>query len=154
MQKLIGSDLIIENAGLLNEYAIEELIDSMQYYTDDMIVVLEDEGDSLNRILDDYPDLDQMFDNQIVVKDYDINEWVKYAKDYAKQNNYVVDDLGTLALYARIDDEYGIRNGLSEEDIEDIMDSVMKKASHKLMRKVFGKNKNDGFNILKEADFY
>ena len=154
MQKLIGSDLIIENAGLLNEYAIEELIDSMQYYTDDMIVVLEDEGDSLNRILDDYPDLDQMFDNQIVVKDYDINEWVKYAKDYAKQNNYVVDDLGTLALYARIDDEYGIRNGLSEEDIEDIMDSVMRKASHKLMRKVFGKNKNDGFNVLKEADFY
>lgn len=154
MQKLIGSDLIIENAGLLNEYAIEELIDSMQYYTDDMIVVLEDEGDALNRILDDYPDLDQMFDNQIVVKDYDINEWVKYAKDYAKQNNYVVDDLGTLALYARIDDEYGIRNGLSEEDIEDIMDSVMRKASHKLMRKVFGKNKNDGFNVLKEADFY
>ena len=154
MQKLIGSDLIVENAGLLNEYAIEELIDSMQYYTDDMIVVLEDEGDSLNRILDDYPDLDQMFDNQIVVKDYDINEWVKYAKDYAKQNNYVVDELGTLALYARIDDEYGIRNGLSEEDIEDIMDNVMKKASHKLMRKVFGKNKNDGFNVLKEADFY
>ena len=157
MQKLIGSDLIIEHAGILNERAVDELVESMQYYTDDMIVVLEDEGDLLSNILSEYPDLDEMFDNQIVVKDYDINEWVNYAKNYAKDQGYIIDELGVLALYARIDDEYGIRNGLSEEDIEDIMDVIIRKASRKMVRrginKVFSKNKYEGYYVLKESDF-
>mgnify|MGYP002624828176 CR=1 FL=1 len=88
-------------------------------------------------ILSEYPDLDEMFDNQIVVKDYDINEWVEYAKSFAKEQGYIVDELGTLALYARIDEEYGLRNGLSEGDIEDIMELVIKKASRKMVRRGF-----------------
>ena len=58
--------------------------------------------------------------------------------------------------YKAIDDWYGTKKEISQKDVEQILDATIKRAKHKLGRKIVGifktKDKDD-LQILKEADF-
>ena len=156
MPKLLGCDLIIENAGILNPAMITQLTGILKEYTDNMIVVMEDDKITMDRLLELHPILKDIFTNVINIKQYDIDEWVDYAKAYAHENGYEIDDIGVLALYARIDSEYGYNRGLEKEDVEDIMNLAMDKADGKGIGKLFKRFKGgkDGeLKIIHESDF-
>lgn len=156
MPRLIGSDLIIEDAGVINSKMMRQMLDTFKGYTDEMIVVLEDEKVTMEHMLNAYPFLDAMFENRIVIKEYDIHEWVAYAKAYAKESGYVVDDMGTLALYAKIDEAYGMKRGLEKSDVEDIIDEAIDRAERIGIGKifsVFSKKSRGDMGVLKETDF-
>ncbi len=157
MPKLLGSDLIIENAGVINRSMWMQLVNAFEGYTDEMIIVLEDEKTTMDRLIETHPNIENMFNNIIVIKEYDINEWVAYAKAYAKGKGYTVDEMGTLALFAKIDQEYGRNHGLEKENIETIINDAIDKAEGKglkrFFRKLFRRGKNKSLRILKENHF-
>lgn len=156
LNKLMGSDLIVEKATDLNSEQIYEIIKSAKLYTNDMLIVLEGETDAMADMFDENEELKQIFDYPILIKTYNVKEWVAYGVQYAKDNGFDIDDMGMLALFKAIDDWYGTKKEISQKDVEQILDAAMKRAKHKLGRKIVGifktKDKDD-LQILKEADF-
>ena len=156
LNKLLGSDLIVENAEKLGAMILSEVVDVSGMFTDDMLIILEGETEPMEKMLKDSPRLSKVFNHVIRIKQYDIKEWVEYGKRYAKDKGYVMEELASLAFYKAIDDYFGEHKGIGRADVEKLVDSAIAN-SHKLGRKLsglFSSNKNDdGLYILIESDF-
>lgn len=156
LNKLLGSDLIVENAEKLGAMILSEVVDVSGMFTDDMLIILEGETESMEKMLKDSPRLSKVFNHVIRIKQYDIKEWVEYGKRYAKDKGYVMEELASLAFYKAIDDYFGEHKGIGRADVEKLVDTAIAN-SHKLGRKLsglFSSNKNDdGLYILIESDF-
>lgn len=154
MPKLLGMDLIIGDAGSLNQESLIQLQDVLRKYTADMIVVLMDTKKSIQHLFTEHPMLETMFNNQINLHEYDINEWVTVAKDYARTESYYIDEMGTLALYAKVDALYGLNRSIEVEDIEKIIDDAIDHAERFTLGRLFrGKKKSGNLKALREGDF-
>ena len=156
LNKLLGSDLIVENAEKLGAMILSEVVDVSGMFTDDMLIILEGETEPMEKMLKDSPRLSKVFNHVIRIKQYDIKEWVEYGKRYAKDKGYVMEELASLAFYKAIDDYFGEHKGIGRSDVEKLVDTAIAN-SHKLGRKLsglFSSNKNDdGLYILIESDF-
>ena len=156
LNKLLGSDLIVENAEKLGAMILSEVVDVSGMFTDDMLIILEGETEPMEKMLKDSPRLSKVFNHVIRIKQYDIKEWVEYGKRYAKDKGYVMEELASLAFYKAIDDYFGEHKGIGRADVEKLVDTAIAN-SHKLGRKLsglFSSNKNDdGLYILIESDF-
>ena len=156
LNKLLGSDLIVENAEKLGAMILSEVVDVSGMFTDDMLIILEGETEPMEKMLKDSPRLSKVFNHVIRIKQYDIKEWVEYGKRYAKDKGYVMEELASLAFYKAIDDYFGEHKGIGRADVEKLVDTAIAN-SHKLGRKLsglFSSNKNDdGLYILTESDF-
>ena len=156
LNKLLGSDLIVENAEKLGAMILSEVVDVSGMFTDDMLIILEGETEPMEKMLKNSPRLSKVFNHVIRIKQYDIKEWVEYGKRYAKDKGYVMEELASLAFYKAIDDYFGEHKGIGRADVEKLVDTAIAN-SHKLGRKLsglFSSNKNDdGLYILIESDF-
>lgn len=155
MSQILGTDLIIEQAGNLMPGTVVDLVASMKAYTEEMIIVLEDDKTAIDRLEESNPLLKEMFTNEIYIKDYEINDLVRIAKEYAESQKYIVDEMGTLALYAKIDDISGKNQGISRSEIYEIIDEAIEHAERFKFSKLIGKLKRTRYEmgLLKEEDF-
>lgn len=155
MSQILGTDLIIEQAGNLMPGTAVDLIAAMKAYTEEMIIVLEDDKAALERLVTANPALEEIFNNQISIKEFDMDDLVKIAKDYAESKQYVVDEMGTLALYAKIDDISGRNQGISRTEIYEIIDEAIVHAERFKISKLIDKIKRTHYEmgVLREEDF-
>lgn len=156
LNKLLGSDLIIENADKLGAMTLSEIIDVSGMFTDDMLIILEGETEGMDRIIQESPRVSQVFNHVVRIREYDIKEWVEYGKNYASEKGYRLDELANLAFYKAIDDFFGTNKGIGRNDVESIVDEAIEK-SGRLGRKLTGifssKKDDEGYDILMESDF-
>lgn len=156
LSKLLGSDLIIENADKLGPMTLSEITDVSGMFTDDMIIILEGETDGMTKILNESQRAARVFNHVVTIREYDIKEWVEYGKRYAKGKGYVFDEVANLAFYKAIDDFFGVNKGIGRSDVESIVDEAISK-SRRIGRKLKGifasKKDEEGNNILVESDF-
>ena len=155
MTQILGTDLIIEQAGNLMPNTIIDLMIAMKNYTEEMLIVLEDDKAAIDRMLDNSPDLKGFFSNRLDIHEMEIDDMVKIAKDYAEEQFYAIDEMGELALYAKLDDISGRNPVLSIEDIQEVIDDAIAHANRFSLGKIFGrihKNKDD-MRVLSEQDF-
>ena len=131
MQKLFGVDLIVERAGNLNPETVEDIIKTMQDYTENMIVILEDSEVAIERLFKVNENLNYMFNNVIKIKEVGVKEWVEVAKEYARRRGYIVDEMGTLALHVKIGSSYSRELKLETDEIEKIIDEAIEKSKRK-----------------------
>ena len=106
-------------------------------------------------MLDNSPDLKGFFSNRLDIHEMEIDDMVKIAKDYAEEQVYIIDEMGELALYAKLDDISGRNPVLSIEDIQEVIDDAIAHANRFSLGKIFGrihKNKDD-MRVLSEQDF-
>lgn len=154
--KLVGSDLIVENAEQLGKMTVSELIDVSGMFTDDMLIVLEGSTEGMEQLIKTSPRLESVFNHVVRIKEYDIKEWVEYGIKYAERKGYGVDELANLAFYKAIDDFFGLNKGIGQADVEGIIDKAIDK-SGRIGRKVKGifgsKTDEEGLKILQESDF-
>lgn len=155
MSQILGTDLIIEQAGNLMPGTAVDLIAAMKAYTEEMIIVLEDDKAALERLVTANPVLEDIFNNQISIKEFEMDELVKMAKDYAESKQYIVDEMGTLALYAKINDISGKNQGISRTEIYEIIDEAIVHSERFKISKLIGKIKRTHYEmgLLKEEDF-
>ncbi len=150
LNKLIGCDLIVENAHELGIMTVSEIIDASGMFTDDMLMILEGDTQKMQDIITNTPRISEVFNHVIEIREYDIKEWVKYGKKYAEEQGYIMDELASLAFYKAIDDCFGLNKGIGQEDVERILDDAIYRNS----RKLFKQKKNaDGLIILMEKNF-
>ena len=155
VRKLSGGFLLIEGAGELNEGTVEKLSQAMEFRTDDLIVILEDEKPDLQAMLAKNPVFAEKFTSTIVVPVFTNDELVTFARTYAREQGYKLDEMGTLALYTMIGENQTNDQPVTIGLVKEMMDKAIRRASsHKLGRR-FSKNAKDanGRIYLRERDF-
>lgn len=156
--KLYGGALIIEKAGKMNEKTVARLNKAMEQDSGELLVVLEDQRKPLDRLLTSNREFRRKFTSRLEVPILINDELVTFGQTYAKENGYLIDEMGILALYSRIDELQREDHPLTIAEVKEVMDEAIehsqKASAKKLMRRVFGRgtDSNDRI-ILGEADF-
>ncbi|MDD3338281.1 MAG: hypothetical protein PHS82_05415 [Lachnospiraceae bacterium] len=155
--KLAGGFLVIEGAGGLSDASVASLIQAMEFRTDGLIVMLEDEKPDLRDLLNRHPQLSDFFTSSISVPVFTNDELVSFAKTYAKEQGYKMDEVAVLALYTMIGDNQKDSEPITVGRVKDMMDAAIHRANRgtrKLGRK-FSKKSVDEENrvFLYEKDF-
>jgi len=154
--KLSGGFLVIEGAGELSEETVNKLNRAMEFRTDALVVVLEDEKADMYAMLEKYPEFAEKFTTSIKIPVFTNDELVTFAKTYANENGYRMDEMGILALYTKIGDNQKDSEPVTVGKVKEIMDDAIEhanKGTRKLGRR-FSKNTTDDERILLlEKDF-
>lgn len=156
--KLLGSALIIEEAGVIDRQRILELVEVMESDTQEMLIILEDSESEINELLKNNPELIEKFNHRITYKQFTVNELVEMCKRYADKCQYTIDEKALLQLYLRIDEIHSNSDGVSLEDVRDVIDTAIEYADKRASKKIFGgaKKKKIGdkeYTVLIESDF-
>ena len=76
--KIAGGTLIIEEAGDLDDAVVEQLSKAMEFRTDALLVVLEDEKKYLKELFEKHPDFAEKFTSEIVIPVFTNDELVEF----------------------------------------------------------------------------
>ena len=155
MTQILGTDLIIEQAGNLMPNTVVDLMIAMKNYTEEMLIVLEDDRAAIDRLLENQPDLKNFFTNRLDIEEMEINDMLRIAKEYAMEQFYEIDEMGELALCAKLDDISGRDPIISIEDIQEVIDEAIEHANKLSIKGIFGKLKKakGEMRTLTEQDF-
>ncbi|MBE5996009.1 MAG: hypothetical protein E7240_01470 [Lachnospiraceae bacterium] len=157
VSKLMGGFLVIEGAGELNDDAVEKLLRAMEFRTDHLVVMLEDEKADLKALLLRHPEIEDKFTSTIVIPVFTNDELVTFAKAYAKEKGYRMDEMGILALYTMIGDNQSATEPVTVGKVREMMDAAIEKADSGARRigRRFSKKSvdKDGRILLREKDF-
>lgn len=158
MTKLKGTALIVEGAGVIQPKRVNEIINCLEQDTNRMIVIFEDSDAEMNVLLNFNPELTNVFNYRIVLKQYTVNEYVEMAKRFARKRQYEVDDDALLELYLKIDKLHGINDNISLDDIKEIINKAIENSERRASRKFFGglkrkRGENGEMIFLTDADF-
>ncbi len=158
LQKLSKGALIVENAGGLTPITLNAITDTLQNEVDSILVVFEGEKDSLEPLLNGCPETKTVFDARIVIEDFSNQDLVAYAKGYARELEYSIDDMGTLALYNKIGDMQTIDHVVTVDEVIEIVDNAIRHVDRKNMSHFMDvllakRYDDDDFIVLREKDF-
>ena len=156
--KLSGGFLVVENAGELNGDVVEDMSKAMEFKTNRLTVILEDLKPGIRSLEEKYPEFMKKFDSRIVIPVFTNDELVSFAKTYAKDLGYKIDDMAVLALYTLIGHNQNEENPVTIGTVREMMDEAIKRASKKgrrLGKKVAKRHLDDesGRIMLYEKDF-
>ena len=153
--KIAGGVLIIEEAGDLEDAIVDQLTTAMEFRTDGMIMILEDEQRYIHDLLMRHPRFTMKFTSQIFIPTFTIDELVHFGEIYAGQQDYVFSDSAAGALYERIGSVAAQGDAVSITNVIELVDRAINK-SNKFFRKLgAGKKRYDENDcvILQEKDF-
>ena len=152
--KLSGGFLVIENANQLTQETVDMLDKAMEFRTDGLTVIIEDEKIGMRKLMARFPKFAKKFTSMINIPVFTNDELVNFARVYTKENGYKIDQMGMLALYNLIGVNQKEDQPMSIGAVKDMLDTAMAKAQGGLLK--FGKKKRvdrDGFTVLYEKDF-
>ena len=129
--KLAGGFLVVENAGNLKEEVVENMSKAMEFKTNRLTVILEDLKPGIRSLEERFPDFMKKFDSKIVIPVFTNDELVSFAKTYAKELGYKIDDMAVLALYTLIGDNQNEENPVAVGMVREMMDEAIARASRK-----------------------
>lgn len=157
-QKLTNGALIVEKAGDLKAGTIKGMTKLLEQEKQGIIVILEDTRINLNKLLDSHKELHQNFDIRIDIEAMDNDSLVSFAKRYALEKEYAIDDLGVLALYTRISEMQTSEHSVTTKEVKELVDEAIHHACRKnithFMDILFGKRYDEeDMIILREKDF-
>ena len=155
--KLSGGFLVIEKASLMTDDTIMKLNQAMDFRTDSMILIVEDEKEDMKNMLESHPEFAEKFDAVIKIPVFTNDELVTFARTYAGECGYKMDEMGILALYTIIGANQSVDEPVSIAKVKEMVDAAIAKASkggRKIGRKLSGRQV-DRMNriILYEKDF-
>ena len=158
LSKLKGGALIIENAGGLESSTLMALSLAMEGDTGGLLIILEGTEEDIQKIFLKNKNFASKFDYRVEVPVFSNEELVNFAKSYAMENGYSLDEFAVLALYDRIGSRQTLDNNVTVTEVKEILDEAMEHSEKGGMKRFFAKmtKKNmdeDGNTILREEDF-
>lgn len=157
VSKLAGGFLVIENANQLIPETVEELNKAMEFRTDGLTVIIEDEKIGMRKLIARFPKFAKKFTSMINIPVFTNDELVNFAKIYTKENGYTIDQMGMLALYNLISINQKEDEPMNIGIVKDLIDNAIAKSQggiRKLKRNLSKKNTDrDGYIVLTEKDF-
>ena len=158
LQKLANGALIVENAGGLTPITVNAITETLQNDVESILVVLEGEKETLEPLLNGCAETKTVFDARIVIDDFSNADLVAYAKGYAREMAYSIDDMGTLALYNKIGDMQTIDHVVTVDEVIEIVDNAIRHVDRKNMSHFMDvllakRYDDDDCIVLREKDF-
>ncbi|MBS6116835.1 MAG: hypothetical protein KH896_00905 [Clostridiales bacterium] len=156
MNKLSGGFFVIEDANQLDQETAEQLNQIMEEETDGLTVILEDEKIGMRKMLARYPKLAKKFTSVINIPVFTNDELANFAKVYAKENGYRIDNMGMLALYNLIGVNQKEDEPMNIGAVKNLIDAAISKSQGgRLFKKNTSKKRldRDGYIVLYEKDF-
>lgn len=154
VDKLSGGFLLIQNVNQLDADSVNTLNQAMEFRTDGLTVLLEDEKISMRKFIARNPKFINKFTSTISVPVFTNDELVNFAKVYTQERGYVIDDMAILALYTLISDNQKEDEPMTVNGVKMIIDNAIAKEQSGI-RKLLSRNRTDrdGNVILYEKDF-
>ena len=154
VKKMSGSFLVIENANQLTKETVEQLNKAMEFRTDGLIVIIEDEKIGMRKLIARFPKFTSKFTSMINIPVFTNDELVNFAKVYTRENGYMIDQMGMLALYNLISTSQKEDQPMNIGAVKDMIDNAIMKSKGGI-RKLISKKKvnQDGYKVLYEKDF-
>lgn len=155
ISKMAGGFLLIERASFMTPETIEKLSQAMDFRTDSMILLIEDDKANMRKMLADYLEFAEKFETVISIPVFTNDELVTFARTYARENGFRMDEMGVLALYTMIGDNQKEDEPITIGKVKEMVDGAIRKASGvKLGRKLSKRHTDvDGRILLYEKDF-
>ncbi len=154
VNKLRGGFLVIENANQLTAETVEVLDKAMEFRTDGLTVIIEDEKIGMRKLIARFPKFAKKFTSMINIPVFTNDELVNFARVYPKENGFKIDQMGMLALYKLIGVNQKEDQPMNIGAVKEMLDTAMAKSQGGLLK--FNKKKRvdrDGFTVLYEKDF-
>ena len=102
--KIAGGTLIIEEAGDLEPGTVEQLTTAMEFRTDGLILILEDEQQYIHDLLMQHPRFTMKFTAQIYIPEYTVEELAMFGQLYANEQDFVISEEGMDRLEQKLSD--------------------------------------------------
>lgn len=137
MSKIAGGCLIIERAGDLSAAAEATLAEIMERDDSGMLVILEGTSKGIKKALSLNEKFAGMFTEKINVPIFTIDELVSFAKAYALEHGYEMDELAVLALYNRISGIQKLDQATTLAEVKEIVDRAIEREGRFGLKKYF-----------------
>ncbi len=158
LKKVAGGCLIIEKAGNLSREAAVKLGLLLASDTSGTFVIMEDTHKNIANVLAKDEGFAARFSEKIQIPIFTSDELVAFAKAYANELGYTIDEMGILALYNSISNIQKLDKATTLMEIKEIVDQAIRKSEKGALKKAFHiltarrYDEND-YIILYEKDF-
>ena len=157
-EKITGGCLIIESAGDLDKEIAERLNLLLEQDTQGTLLILEDSKHEIEKVLVHNKRFASKFSERINIPIFTNDELVIFAKAYAAEHGYVIDEMGILALYNCISNIQKLDKETTIAEVKEIVDEAITSAERGALRIAFSiltssRFDEDDYVILHEKDF-
>ena len=158
LEKLKSGALIIETASGMGAGTVAALHRGLQQERLGIIVILTDTMRAMANMLTAYPQLKEIFTARMDMEAMSNEALVTYGRQYAREMEYSIDELGVLALHTRIEEQQTIDHAVTAEEVRKIVDDAIRHANRKTPGHFFDilfakRYDEEDMIILTEKDF-
>ena len=158
LNRLQNGALIICKASEMNNKTVDTMYKALQQENQGIVIILEDTRKEIDRFLEKYEKLQESFTSRMDVEALSNDTLVAFGRQYAREREYSIDELGVLALHTRIEDMQTIDHVVTVVDVKQIVDEAIAHANKKTLKHffdvLFAKRYDDeDMIILTEKDF-
>ena len=158
LNRLQNGALIICKASEMNNKTVDTMYKALQQENQGIVIILEDTRKEIDRFLEKHEKLQESFTSRMDVEALSNDTLVAFGRQYAREREYSIDELGVLALHTRIEDMQTIDHVVTVVDVKEIVDEAIAHANKKTLKHffdvLFAKRYDDeDMIILTEKDF-
>ena len=158
LEQLGSGALIIQKASGMSPQTAAMLHRQLQHERFGIIVVLEDTGKAIKKLFLGTPDLYGDFTARIDLEALSNDSLVAFGRQYAREKEFSIDNLGILALHTRIEELQTIDHVVTVMEVKQIVDEAIRHASRKTLAHFFDvllakRYDDEDMIILTEKDF-
>lgn len=158
LEKVTGGCLIIEKAGEISREMAIRLSQLLANDRSGVLVIIEDSPKGIEKALSKDASFAARFSEKINIPVLTSDELVTFAKSYAKELGYTIEEMGVLALYNSISNIQKLDQATTLTEVREIVDQAIAKAEKGKLRKAFSifasrRYDEDDYIILHEKDF-
>ena len=158
LSRLKNGALIICKASEMNDATSNALHKALQQESQGIVIILEDTKKEIDKFLAKHEKLKECFTARMDVEALSNDTLVAFGRQYARELEYSIDELGVLALHTRIEDMQTIDHVVTVVDVKEIVDEAIEHANRKTLKHffdvLFAKRYDDeDMIILTEKDF-
>lgn len=158
LKKISGGCLIIEKAGEISRETAVKLSLLMEAETSGLLIILEDTSRGIQKALGKDQGFASKFTEKLNIPIFTSDELVSFARTYANELGYNIDEMAVLALYNRISNIQKLDQATTLTEVKEIVDEAIARAEKGGIKKAFSiltarrYDENDNV-ILHEKDF-
>lgn len=158
LKKISGGCLIIEKAGDISKETAVRLSLLLKSDTSGLFVIMEDTHRGIEKALSRDEGFASRFSEKINIPIFTSDELVSFAKAYANELGYTIDEMGILALYNSISNIQKYDRATTLTEVKEIVDDAIHKSEKGGLRKAFSiitsrRYDDEDYVILREKDF-
>lgn len=158
LKKIAGGCLIVEQAGEISRETAVSLSLLLEQDDSGLLVILEDSAIGIKKALATDDGFAKKFTASVTVPIFSNDELVVFARSYANELGYEIDEMAILALHNRISNIEKLDQATTLVEVKEIIDEAIEREARGGIRKAFNiltakRYTDDDKIVLTEKDF-